>query len=410
MGVILALWGLPGWRSMKKNLLLFTVCYVAALSLIALASVGIHWAERETIARQEHNAEIINIAGRQRMLSQRIAGLYARAHIPQQADSVKAEVSQRLTEAMELMALSHERLAYTDLVLSAKAPLRSEIDKLYSGEIDLNRRIPDFLSLVQSTERAGFEKVSAVSEEADRVLQDLNQAVTVYEQNARIEIRDIENLTQAGVLLILFLLLAEAFLIFRPLGNRLHSAEQHLKTIASTDPLTGCHNRRGLMTAAQSLLAYFSRHRKEVAAIVFDIDHFKKVNDTYGHGAGDEVIKFVVDRALSRIRASDVMGRIGGEEFVIFCPDTNCDQAAVVAEKIRKVVEGTPYKDGPLDIRVTCSFGIFAMLPGKNPCPTHYIDRADEGLYAAKRDGRNRVRINRLPAETVPQITKSAAA
>ncbi|MCI5043161.1 MAG: diguanylate cyclase [Aquisalinus sp.] len=399
---------------MKQNLLLFTVCYVVALTLIALASVGIHWAERETIARQEQNAELINVAGRQRMLSQRIVSLDLRLRNTEPQAVEYAPLKSSLQEAVALMSASHERLAEDDLILPEKAPLFNDIERLYFGDSRLDHRVRKFLADA-SQPRVGSSLLSPsqsllLAEQADTLLPDLNQAVSLYEENARAEIQRIESFTQAGVLFILGLLLAEALLIFRPLGKRLHGAETHLQAIASTDPLTGCHNRRGLMSAARSSLAYFSRHRREVAAIIFDIDHFKKVNDTYGHGTGDEVIKFVVDRALASIRASDIMGRIGGEEFVIFCPDTSDEQAGVVAEKVRKVIESTPYRDGPLDIRVTCSFGVFAQQPDKNTCPAWFIERADEALYAAKRAGRNRVRFTGLPSECPSQLPENAAA
>ncbi|MCI5046123.1 MAG: diguanylate cyclase [Aquisalinus sp.] len=399
---------------MKQNLLLFTVGYVVALIMIALASVGIHWAERETIVRQEQNAQLINIAGRQRMLSQRIVALDLLLRNTEPRTAAHTRLESSLQEAVNLMSDSHRRLTQGDLVIPETAPLYAAVEQLYFDASRLDYRVKAFLSDVMPSPgritTASPDQSQTLAEQAELLLPDLNNAVSLYEQNARAEIHRIENFTQAGVLFILGLLLAEALLIFRPLGKRLHGAEAHLQAIAATDSLTGCHNRRGLMSAAKSSLAYFSRHRREVATIVFDIDHFKKVNDTYGHGTGDEVIKFVVDRALASIRASDIMGRIGGEEFVIFCPDTNHEQAGVVAEKIRKVIESTPYRDGPLDIRVTCSFGVFAYQPDKNSDPAWFIERADEALYAAKRAGRNRVRFTDLQLGGALQLPESAAA
>ncbi|WP_049974058.1 diguanylate cyclase [Azospirillum sp. B4] len=169
------------------------------------------------------------------------------------------------------------------------------------------------------------------------------------------------------------------------------AANERLKDLANRDPLTEIHNRRHFMELSQAALAHAQAANTPSALLMMDIDHFKQVNDTLGHSAGDEVLLAVVDRIRALLRRTDIFARLGGEELALFMPDTDESEAAAVAERLRRAVGDAPYTvDGAGVIAVTVSIGVAACAPGAGPLKD-LLDRADRGLYAAKRAGRNRV-------------------
>jgi len=177
------------------------------------------------------------------------------------------------------------------------------------------------------------------------------------------------------------------------LAVSLKNAELFREVVESNvrDPLTGCVTRRHAMGVFQTELRRARRSQLPMSLIVFDLDHFKGVNDRFGHLAGDAVLGAVGGRMNSVLRGSDLKCRYGGEEFLILLPDTPPLGAQRVAETLRREIEGNaiPWNDETL--RVTASFGITAITPGEMD-PLTAIARADEALYRAKQDGRNCVR------------------
>ncbi|MBU8537336.1 sensor domain-containing diguanylate cyclase [Falsiroseomonas tokyonensis] len=160
-----------------------------------------------------------------------------------------------------------------------------------------------------------------------------------------------------------------------------------LEHLADRDTLTGVPNRRALLRGAEAELA--SRGDGGFCAAWVDIDHFKRVNDTHGHPAGDAVLMAVADVLAENLRRVDLFGRMGGEEFAICMPGVTISEAGAVAERLRRAVEAAvfPTEVGPL--RVTCSIGVTAAQPGE--ALATLLARADTALYAAKQGGRNRV-------------------
>jgi diguanylate cyclase (GGDEF)-like protein len=140
-------------------------------------------------------------------------------------------------------------------------------------------------------------------------------------------------------------------------------------------------------------IAVASRHGHPLTLVMFDVDHFKKVNDSHGHLAGDAVLKEIARRLKPRIRREDLLARYGGEEFACVLPDTTREGAAIFAEAIRILVERYPVQHGSLSIPVTVSLGVAVTEEPRHYDPTDLIRRADERLYEAKRGGRNRVVI-----------------
>ena len=174
--------------------------------------------------------------------------------------------------------------------------------------------------------------------------------------------------------------------------ERLRDNVQSSIEMAITDALTGLHNRRYMETHLGTLVEQAAQRGKPLAALVLDIDHFKSINDTHGHDAGDDVLREFALRIRRSIRNIDLACRFGGEEFVVVMPDTDMAVAAAVAERLRRRVAGEPFpiQRGTTLLNVTLSIGI-AALGGAEDTAAAMLKRADQALYRAKRDGRNRV-------------------
>jgi diguanylate cyclase (GGDEF)-like protein len=170
----------------------------------------------------------------------------------------------------------------------------------------------------------------------------------------------------------------------------LSAANRQLEKLAITDVLTGVLNRRALFDLMRREMDRERRHRHGLAVILFDIDHFKAVNDRYGHAAGDAVLQHVVATTSGAVRKVDTLARYGGEEFVLVAPETDEARALQLAERIRAVLQSAGIAVDHEIVHVTASFGI-AMLHPDDEEPEQVFRRADRALYAAKAAGRDRV-------------------
>ena len=167
--------------------------------------------------------------------------------------------------------------------------------------------------------------------------------------------------------------------------------EAELLRLAHTDPLTGLNNRRSILAAGEREFQLFRRYQRPLSAGMMDIDHFKQVNDKYGHAAGDEVLKVLASICRHTLRNVDLYGRFGGEEFLFLLPETPGDKAIIVAERLRKALEETVVRTAAGDeIRFTVSIGLATTDPSDNSLED-LIHVADANLYVAKNSGRNRV-------------------
>ncbi|HJQ37512.1 MAG TPA: GGDEF domain-containing protein [Thermoanaerobaculia bacterium] len=167
-----------------------------------------------------------------------------------------------------------------------------------------------------------------------------------------------------------------------------------LAEVSSRDALTGLYNRWYVIEKIDSEINRALRHGSPMSLLMLDIDHFKRINDTWGHAAGDEVLKGVGRLLRDSCRVYDVPGRYGGEEFCIVLPETQLGNTAAVAERIRKRLETTELTCGAEAVVVTASIGIAAMDESASNevlSPAALIDRADRALYSAKSRGRNRI-------------------
>jgi diguanylate cyclase (GGDEF)-like protein len=169
----------------------------------------------------------------------------------------------------------------------------------------------------------------------------------------------------------------------------LKDANETISRLAATDELTKLFNRRSFNDNLAAAVSATRRHQYPLAMIMIDLDHFKTVNDTFGHSEGDEVLKTFADVLREMIRVEDIAARWGGEEFVVILPHTSCDAAAALAERIRVAFERQVGSTKP--ITLSASFGVVQLQEEENP--DDLIRRADAALYRAKDNGRNQVVI-----------------
>lgn len=176
----------------------------------------------------------------------------------------------------------------------------------------------------------------------------------------------------------------------------LQSANKELAILSRTDRLTGMYNRGYWQEQLESTWSLHVRYGRMYSLVIFDIDHFKKVNDTYGHQAGDDVIRMVAKLALECARDSDCVGRYGGEEFTVILPHTDGAGARIFAERLRSLVEAQVVEHEEHSIKITISLGIseISQLYGSE---TAWFESADQALYQSKHGGRNQVSAAVLP-------------
>jgi diguanylate cyclase (GGDEF)-like protein len=166
----------------------------------------------------------------------------------------------------------------------------------------------------------------------------------------------------------------------------------HIQQTAITDELTGLYNRRGLFELGKREVERSIRFGRQLPALMIDIDFFKEINDTYGHMTGDQVLRVLAQRFRRNVREIDIVGRYGGEEFVILLLENDLPTAKMIAERLRLLISSIPVHTDQGLIHVTVSMGVTAVAQDVRDLPT-LLQRADEALYVAKSSGRNRIAV-----------------
>lgn len=200
----------------------------------------------------------------------------------------------------------------------------------------------------------------------------------------------------ATIFIALLFLSFTSYVVITRESAALRTAYQLLETLATTDALTGIYNRRQLLARAAELYSMMQRSRDKVTegiglgVVMIDVDYFKMVNDTHGHLVGDSILNDLTKRIETALRPYDVFGRYGGEEFMIFLPNTSCDEAKMISCRVLNAVSGQPYHAGELPLTVTTSIGC-TWTDGSDESLDTVLSRVDNLLYEAKRNGRNQV-------------------
>jgi two-component system, cell cycle response regulator len=203
-------------------------------------------------------------------------------------------------------------------------------------------------------------------------------------------------------------------------GDRFHVGSVHFKflherdvesayhlaiyNLVSRDGLTEIYNQRKFAEEVARETARAIRYGRSLTLLLFDIDHFKAINDTYGHLCGDFVLKQLCQRVAEVVRAEQVFARVGGEEFVVLCPETEARQGMTLAEKLRERIAGEPFEYSGFQVAVTCSFGVTELL-SEMPDSEYLYAAADRALYHSKQGGRNRVTLYKPELHGRPATT-----
>ena len=389
-----------------------TAAYSGALALIAAMSLGSHLTLRRVLAEHEGSATVINVAGRQRMLSQRIAGLAAERQLglPVDAD---------LARAIDQFERAHHALLVGDASLHLAPATDPALRTIYfEGAQPLDGAVADFVARARRIEalppgdaQGRAEAATLFAEAREPILTKLNDVVGVHQAASETQLRRLDWLQTASLVVVFATLAVEALLIFRPMVRRIARYTQTLLQMAATDPLTGALNRRSFTERAQAELGRAKRYGRPSTLLAIDADRFKSVNDRYGHAGGDAVLKAFVEAVGTCLRPSDLLGRIGGEEFVVLLAETGIEGAEVAAERIRERVAGLEVESAADRIRFTISVGVAAVGEGRDAL-ANALERADVAVYSAKDLGRNRVVVGappRTPDPATPSTTLAVA-
>jgi diguanylate cyclase (GGDEF)-like protein len=167
--------------------------------------------------------------------------------------------------------------------------------------------------------------------------------------------------------------------------------QKEIHRLVTTDDLTGMANRREFDRALNHAVKQVERYGRPASLVMYDLDHFKQVNDSFGHETGDRVLRSISELVRANVRELDILARWGGEEFMILASETTADTAAAMAEKLRGLIAAQVFEQ--VGMMVTASFGVTELTKGDSP--TAVVSRVDEALYQAKQGGRNRVHVVR---------------
>ncbi|WP_286717318.1 GGDEF domain-containing protein [Thalassolituus sp. UBA2009] len=178
--------------------------------------------------------------------------------------------------------------------------------------------------------------------------------------------------------------------------QELEAARREAEYLAGTDALTRLNNRRAFFKLGEQVLKEALRFNRPTSIIMFDLDHFKQINDTWGHSAGDAVLQRVATLAEATVRNADILARIGGEEFAILLPQTDMPQARILAERIRQALTDDVLPINGMDINVQASFGISSCEHCDDMTLADLLNTADEQLYLSKKLGRNRISSHQI--------------
>ncbi|MEP0354168.1 diguanylate cyclase [Paraglaciecola sp.] len=365
-----------------------TFNYMVSLSIIALLSIFVHFMLDKIIYAQSDSAKIVNLSGQQRMLSQR-ASLFTMEYLSTGHQESKEEAKKALN-----------KLNNNHYTLTTQHLISQEIRDLYfSQPHDTDNQVREFTHLISQAletpskhieEKLVQVNLAFMEMAKNQFLKNLDLIVHQYENESVERINKLRLAQQIVSVIILLTLLLEALFIFRPMVNKVRGFADNLQQEANYDHLTGLLNRRSFTILIDQALALSKRHHYELGVLSFDIDHFKSINDTYGHDVGDKVIKHISSILKSHTRASDCAARFGGEEFVILLPQTKQEDCFNLANKIRETIEKTPLTLNGLIIEITASGGVSGYRKDDNNAGD-MLKRADEGMYQAKSEGRNQV-------------------
>ncbi len=380
--------------------------YIAGLIVIVLIATLTHVIMDRLLLTEQHTADVVNMAGKQRMLSQRIMQLTYRYMLARN-DQEAVYFQQKAMLAIKKMDQTHRQLlvnprsttyqkATDGIYFDPPSELDMQVRTFLGAAREILRREPETLSLDSPIVRLISER------QVEPLLLDLNKAVTLFVDASRQSMNRMHIMLWLLYTALIAVIVLEGLFVFRPAFRHLFERTRELHELARTDPLTGCHNRRSFVTLADAFQESVKRYHTPCAVLMLDIDHFKRVNDTYGHPVGDLVIQALARTCVNALRKSDVFGRLGGEEFAALIRVDTLAQALQVAEKLRTALShvNVPLPSGET-LQFTVSMGV-SMMQAADESHFEALNRADAALYAAKQAGRNQCKAAPQDTEHMP--------
>lgn len=406
----------------KEN---FTKRYVLALFLVALLATAAFVILHVALRSSDSTAYIINIAGKQRMLSQRIASLSQQYHLQCYFHKVSANENAILKSTLALliqeMRQANNALSSGEIANETAQKLSPSLETLYFGTPNLSKRVETYLALSEellgtSSQDASHTLLKELLKFSEALLPDLHTAVDLYQKEGEAKIALIKNLELTAWILTLLTLLLEIIFIFQPMAHAIkmlfqkaswqyHELEQQVKArtldleqsnqklshLASHDPLTGLKNRLHMEDELDRLMLHYKINHLPYAVAMLDVDWFKKINDTYGHDAGDFVLCELAKLFTSTIRQEDTIFRSGGEEFVIIFNRIKPEDALNRCELLRQRIEAHAFVYKEETLKLTISGGVYHPEGKEVLSVREVLKHADNALYLAKNNGRNRI-------------------
>lgn len=378
----------------RKQMLKFVIALILIFAVISIRQLIMQHA----INQEKYNTNVVNISGRQRMLSQKISKDALALYLYSDEKSINYYQNE-LEDAVRLWETSHDNLVNGKVGGDSEVTDSEIIKQMYADNQENYEAIltaaKDILTLVHNgnyNKDDLFRKIKIIQDNDSVFLEGMDHIVQQYDKESVQKIAVLNRIENALYLLLLISFLFVFFFIYLPGSRKLSESYKNILFLSYHDRLTGLYNRYYFERKVIEETELFTNKQEHASLIIFDIDHFKHVNDTWGHPVGDEVLTFISETATKNIRKTDVFARLGGEEFIVLLPNTDLHEAGLVAEKLRKAIEESTH---PIAGTVTCSFGVAER--NENETYNKWYQRVDEALYQAKNDGRNRVVIAEYP-------------
>ncbi len=368
-----------------------TFAYMIALTAIAVSSIISHVLLDRVIDKSKTSGAVINISGKQRMLSQRI-DIYAHLAVTGNIDAKRV-----LNQLVDEFENAHNAIIKQDGDLGLKMRLSNDVKNMYfNNPIQLDKKSREFIA--SAREILESDDINILNNSLKKVndaatislLPSLDKIVHQFTVENQATVASLRTTQKIMLFVLLSTLALEANFIFRPLVQKIKWAFSQLFTMAMHDVMTNIPNRRYFMDESKRILAVNERNQSAATFMMLDIDHFKKINDSYGHDVGDKVIKATAEIMQHTLRGSDLVGRLGGEEFGITLPDCDLENAKKIATKLLHAIADATVRIGnpnQKNVKWTISIGLTQAVNQESV--EKIAKRADEALYKAKHDGRN---------------------
>ena len=373
--------------------------YLLAMGLLILFMLACCVIIILAISDNMNHTQVINAASRQRMLSQNINKCAFAIYL-----SETGEISERyrmeLTTTLDLWATVHRQMGEFRLNSTNQSLFTPDVVEAYNGIANYHQRIAEAASEILSlTADPGFNRealrpyLNTIIAMEKGYLNGMDNMVNLLEYQAERSIYQFRNMIFIMLFFAFLLVGLNIFLIFRPMQrfisrsiDEIKESQERIEKLAMTDELTGLYNRKYLNSVVYRTINHADRQGHDISILLLDLDHFKRVNDNFGHPVGDSVLTSIAELVKRALRDSDLPVRMGGEEFVVLLLETEIEQALTIAERIRSSIENYNFEVAG---KLTVSIGVSQRSRGESF--ELWYSRTDIALYDAKEQGRNRV-------------------